>query len=260
MLQPKPISPLWKQAGGKILQRGNMAQKRKICVVTGARSEYGLLKPLLARVKESTRLDLKLLVTGMHLLPEFGLTVNEIKGDGFRVHTRVPMYTGNSRRPDYYTDALALGVKNFTRVFLKDRPNILVVLGDRPEPLAAVLSASFLNIPIAHIQGGDRTEAGDLDEYIRHAITRFSHIHFTATAKAKRRLLKSGEESWRIHYVGGLGVDSILAEPRVKKAELFAKFNVSTSEKLIVCLFHPIHLRPNAAGQEMKNDLEALKR
>lgn len=237
-----------------------MAQKkRNICVITGARSEYGLLKPLLARIEQSTRLELMFLVTGMHLLPEFGLTINEIKKDGFCIHARIPMYAGDSKQPDYYTDALALGVKNFAQSFIKDGPDILVVLGDRPEPLAAVLSASFLNIPIAHIQGGDRTEASDLDEYIRHAITRFSHIHFSATAKAKTRLLKNGEEPWRIHNVGGLGVDSLLAEPRATKAEFFKKFNLSISEKLIVCLFHPIHLRPSVAGREMKHVLESLK-
>lgn len=236
-----------------------MARKRTVCVVTGARSEYGLLKPLLVRIEQSTRLALKLLITGMHLLPEFGLTINEIKKDGFRIHARIPMYAGNSKCPDYYTDALAVGVKNFSQSFINDRPNILVVLGDRPEPLAAVLSASFLNIPIAHIQGGDRTEASDLDEYIRHAITRFAHVHFPATAKAKMRLVKSGEEPWRIFNVGALGVDSLLAEPRATKAELFKKFNLSDSEKLIICLFHPIHLRPSVAGREMKNVLESLK-
>ena len=122
------------------------------------------------------------------------------------------------------------------------------------------MSASFLNIPIAHIHGGDRTEAGDLDEYIRHAITRFSHLHFAATAKAKSRLIKNGEDPWRVHHVGSLGVDSLMSEPRLTKAEVFKKFNLATSEKLIVCLFHSIHLRPNAAGQEMKNVLEALKK
>ncbi len=236
-----------------------MSSVRTIAVVTGTRAEYGILKPLLKKIKAARGLRLQLLVTGMHLLPRYGYTADEIKRDGFVVDATVPMYRGRQTKANYYTNAMALGIKNFSTIFSKEKPDILVVLGDRPEPLAATLAAAFFKIPIAHIQAGDRTDSRDIDESIRHAITRFAHLSFPATAKAKARLIKSGEEGFRVYNIGALGVDSILAEPRVPKENIFKRYGLNSREPLVVCMFHPIHLRPERAGRDMREILEALR-
>lgn len=237
-----------------------MTKKRKIAVVTGTRAEYGILKPLLERIKSSKKLELQLIVTGMHLLAKYGLTINEIKRDGFKINKKIKIYIGNQNNPEYYGKALARGINQFIKTFSKVKPNILVIFGDRLEPLAGVMAASFLKIPIAHIHGGDRTESTDVDESIRHSITRFAHIHFTPTSKTRLRLVKMGEESWRIYKVGALGLDSVIYEKLLTKNELFQKFQLSPNRKLIICLFHSIHLQPERAGKDMREILEAIKK
>lgn len=235
------------------------AKKRKIAVVTGTRAEYGILKPLLDEIEKSRFLQLELLVSGMHLLKDYGLTGKEIKKDGFREIVKVPMY---EQKIDfsYYGAALGQGIKNFIKIFSKTKPDILVILGDRLEPLAAALAAATLRIPIAHIHGGDKTDSGHIDESIRHAITRFAHIHFAPSEKCHKRLLKMGEESWRIYKVGALGLDSVLNTPFAQKKELFNKLKLNPNKKTILCLFHPVHLEAEKMGKQMKEIIGALKK
>lgn len=237
----------------------NTGGVRKIAVVTGARSEYGILKPLLKKIQAADNFDLKLIVTGMHLLKKHGLTINDIKKDGFKIDNKISMYSGGVRDVKYYGKALAQGIKGFTLVLSKMKPDILIVLGDRLEPLAAVLAAATLSIPIAHIHGGDKSDSGHIDESIRHSITRFAHIHFSSTEEAKKRLIKMGEERMRVFRVGALGLDSLLSLPKIKKSVLFKKFQLDIKQKFILCIFHPVHSEYEDAGRQMREILNALK-
>lgn len=236
-----------------------MTKKRKIAVVTGTRAEYGILKPLLEKIKNLKNLELKLIVTGMHFLKNYGLTIREIKKDGFKIDKGVKIYTGDEGSLTYHGKALGEGIKKFTKTFLQIKPDILVVFGDRLEPLAATLAATILRIPIAHIHGGDKTDSGHIDESIRHSITRFAHIHFPPTKQCKKRLIKMGEESWRIHAVGALNLDGILSGPEIKKEVLFKKFDLDLNQKLILCIFNPVHLEAEKMGRQMGEIIKALK-
>ncbi|NQT30405.1 MAG: UDP-N-acetylglucosamine 2-epimerase (hydrolyzing) [Candidatus Saganbacteria bacterium] len=233
--------------------------KRKIAVVTGTRAEYGILKPLIEKIDQSTSLDLNLMVTGMHLLREYGLTVKEIARDGFKLSGTVNMYPRKgSNGAAYHGKALGIATANFAKVLSQLKPDMLVVLGDRLEPLAAVLAAATLNIPIAHIAGGDKTDSGHIDESIRYAITRFAHLHFTATKKHAARLLAMGEEPFRVLNVGSLGLDSIVGQKLLDKKKLFKKLGLCSGKKVIVCVFHSNQMEIDLAGKHMRVILRAL--
>jgi len=231
---------------------------RKIGVVTGTRAEYGILKPLMEKIVESDDLELNLIVTGLHLLKKYGLTIKEIEKEGFKIDGIVEMYD-DKEDITYHGKALAKGIAGFTSLLSKINPNILVVLGDRLEPLAATLAAATLRIPIAHIHGGDKTDSGHIDESIRHAITRFANIHFTATKEHTKRLIEMGEDPWRIFEVGALGLDSIINQEFLPKENLAKKIGINFDDKIIVCVFHPVHLEKELAGKQMHEILEAIK-
>jgi len=235
-----------------------MIKKRKIAVITGARAEYGILKPLLEGIKKSGDFKLELLAGGMHLLEKYGLTIREIEKDGFKISGKVKMYSGNIKNPLYYGKALGEGIKNFSKALLKIKPDIAAVFGDRLEPLAATLAAAALRLPIVHIHAGDKTDDGHIDEAITRSITRFSHLHFAPTEKCKARLIKMGEEPWRVYNVGALNIDSVLSEPKIKKEILFKKFNLEVSQKFILCLFHPVNLEIEKTREIMRKIVNAL--
>jgi len=232
---------------------------KKIGVVTGTRAEYGILKPLLIKIKESKDLELNLIVTGLHLLKKYGLTIKEIEKEGFKIDGIVEMYDDDKEDITYHGKALAKGIAGFASLLSKIKPDILVVLGDRLEPLAATLAAATLRIPIAHIHGGDKTDSGHIDENIRHSITRFANIHFTATKEHTKRLIKMGEEPWRIFQVGALGLDSVINQKTISKEDLAKKIGLQLDDKIIVCVFHPVHLEQELAGKQMHEILEAIK-
>lgn len=234
-------------------------KKRTIAVVTGTRAEYGILKPLLEKIKKSDNLDLKLIVTGMHLLKDHGNTIAEIKADGFKVAGVVEMYDNAIDDSRHHSLALAKGVAGFTNLFFNLKPDMLVVFGDRLEPLAATLASIGLSLPVAHIHGGDKTDSGHIDESIRHALSRFSHLHFTATLGHVGRLIKMGEEPRRIFRVGALGLDSIVNQEITDKKRLFKKLNLATDKKTMVCVFHPLYTEIAAAGKQMEEILQAVK-
>lgn len=232
---------------------------RKIAVVTGTRAEYGILKPLLIKIKESKNLELNLIVTGLHLLEKYGLTIKEIEEDGFEITNIIEMYDKCEGGVTYHGKALAKGIAGFTSSLSEIKPDILVVFGDRLEPLAATLAAATLRIPIAHIHGGDKTDSGHIDESIRHSITRFAHIHFTATEEHTQRLINMGEEVWRIFKVGALNLDSIINQKPTLKENLARKLGMNSDDKIIVCVFHPVHLQKELAGTQMHEIMEAIK-
>ena len=164
---------------------------RKVAIVTGTRAEYGILKPLIEKIHKDSELELELIVTGMHLLRKFGYTIKEIEKDGYPISSKVKMYTKRLYgEKEYYGISLGKGVISFTKALEKIHPDILLVFGDRLEALAATLAASSLNIPIGHIHAGDKTDSGHIDEQVRFAISRFSHILFAPTKKCTERLIK----------------------------------------------------------------------
>ncbi len=233
--------------------------KRKIAVVTGTRAEYGILKPLIRKIKNSPNLDLSLIVTGMHLIPQFGSTYKEILRDGFTISHKVYMYNNKSNKALYHADALSCGIVGFAEVLNKTKPSILVVFGDRLEPLAATLAGAMLKIPVAHIHGGDKTDSGHIDESIRNSISQFAHIHFTATKSHSQRLIRMGEEPWRIFQTGALGLDSSINEKSMSKRDLFNKLKINNKSKTMVCLFHPNDIELKMVGNQMREILESIK-
>lgn len=236
-----------------------MTKKIKIAVVTGTRAEYGISKPLLVKIKNFPGFKLELIITGIHLLKQYGLTIREIKQDGFAAGNQVIMYGKNEKAGGYYGEALGQGVINFTKLFLKIKPDFLIVLGDRLEPLAATLAAANLIIPIIHIHGGEKTNSGCIDESIRHAITRFAHIHLVSTEQSRQRLIKMGEEPWRIFRVGALGQESFLNSPKIKREVLFGRFRLDSKQKLILCLFNPVIFEAEKMEKQMGEVMSAVK-
>ncbi|RSD35148.1 MAG: UDP-N-acetylglucosamine 2-epimerase [Methanohalophilus sp.] len=232
--------------------------KRKVAVITGTRAEYGIIRPLIKKINSSADLSLQLFVTGLHLLKEYGYTINEIKNDGFDVTATIPMYDGLNKDSTYYGKSLAHAIEGFTLEMSKLKPDIIVLLGDRLEPFAATMAGATLGIPVAHIHGGDKTDSGHIDENIRHSISRFSNIHFVATKGHARRLQKMGEEKWRIFEVGALGLDSIINESSKPIDKLSEKLGINLEEPNIILLFHPVFVEQNSSGKQVHEILEAV--
>ena len=182
--------------------------KRTIAIFTGNRAEYGLQYPILRAVDRHPDLDYRLLVSGAHLDAQFGRTLDEIRNDGFHIdaEVKIEMDAGSL----YATaQAIGSGILSISDVLAKLRPDLMVVYADRFEGLAAVIAASQMNVPTAHIEGGDLTEGGALDDSVRHAMTKLSHLHFTTNQQASNRILAMGEEAWRVHTVGFPAIDLI---------------------------------------------------
>lgn len=227
---------------------------RTVCVVTGSRAEYGLLSPLLKEIAADPRLTLQLAVTGMHLSPEFGLTVKQIEADGFTPDARVDMLLASDTTVGV-AKSLGLGVIGFADALDRLRPDLLVILGDRFEILAAAQAAMILRIPIAHIHGGELTE-GVVDEAIRHSLTKMSHLHFVAAEPYRQRVIQLGEAPERVWTVGAPGLDSIRLIPRMSRAELSASLGLDLTEPYFLVTYHPVTL--NAANSGIAPLLAAL--
>lgn len=229
---------------------------RKICIVTGSRAEYGLLKALIKAVHEADDLELQLLVTGMHLAPEFGSTVREIESDGFPITDRIEMLLSSDTAVGT-AKSTGLGMIGFADAFARCRPDIAVLLGDRFEMLSAASAALFLNICLAHIHGGETT-AGAFDEAIRHSITKMSHIHFVAEEAYRHRVIQLGEAPQRVFTVGALSVDAIRNLTMLDRTELEASLGVSFSPRTVLVTYHPATLDGNDAPDQLQALLEAL--
>ena len=231
-------------------------KKRKICVVTGTRAEYGLLRWLMDGINKSTKLDLQIVVTGMHLSPEFGLTYQEIENDGFKIDKKIEMLL-SADTPSSISKSTGLGLIGFADAFYELNPDIVIVLGDRYEVLAASLAAMFENIPIAHIHGGETT-AGAFDEAIRHSITKMSWWHFVAADEYEKRVIQLGENPERVFNVGGLGVDTIKKTNLLSKDELMIKAGIKFGKKNLLITYHPVTLENKTSQQDFKSLLDVL--
>ena len=210
---------------------------RTIAVVTGTRAEYGYLQPLMNAIENDGELHLMPLVTGTHLFPKFGNT-HELVEQAFPSSIKIPMLFPGDTLKDMAL-YFASGVTNFAEYLNKNRPDILVVLGDRSESFAAALAAFYLNIPIAHVNGGDVTGT-TIDESIRHAITKIAHIHFVHTKKNAERVEKMGEEKKRIFVTGALTLDTILNVQLPSKRDVFNKYHLIEERTTFLVIFHPI--------------------
>ena len=229
---------------------------RKICVVTGTRAEYGLLRWVIQGIQDSSLLDLQLIVTGMHLSPEFGLTVHEIQADGYRIDRKVEMLL-SSDSPVGISKSIGLGMIGFADAFYDLQPDLLLVLGDRFEILSAATAALISRIPIAHLHGGEATE-GLIDESIRHSITKMSHLHFVAAEEYRNRVIQLGEAPSRVFQVGGLGIDNILNLDLLDRhsLELALEFRLLSTNFLIT--FHPVTLEEGTSVDQIDELLDAL--
>ncbi len=231
---------------------------KKVCVVTGSRADYGLLRWVIQGINESSTLELQLVVTGMHLSPEFGLTWRDIEADGFYIDRKVETLL-SSDTPVGIAKAMGLGMIGFADAYSDLQPDVVLVLGDRYEIFAAVAAALPACIPIVHLHGGETTE-GAIDEAMRHSITKMSHLHFVATGESRRRVLQLGESPECVFLVGGLGIDSILRLPLLPKDELEAALDFKFAKRNLLVTFHPITLEPGASSRQMTEILTALDR
>ena len=240
--------------------------KRKIAVITGSRSEFGILKPVIEKIIESKRLELYLYVTGMHLLPKYGYTIDEIHRLHYPNMKKILMYNidSNSIEKTYIGISISSAIDNFTQAFYKDKPDIILLLGDRVEMLAAGIAAAALNLPIAHIHGGDISENAQIDEQIRHSLTKISHLHFPATELSKKRILQMGEEEWRINNAGSPSLDNIYKFHLLSKRKLIKELKldeiIREDDDIILCIQHPSIFEAEKSGIYMVEILECLKR
>ncbi len=234
-----------------------MPSIKEIAVVTGTRAEYGILKPVLKAIEAKPSLRLSLVVTGMHLAKEFGYTLEEIEKDGFSISAKVETLS-NSDTLEAMTQSVGEGIIGMARAWAQSRPDIVLVLGDRVEPLAAAIAASYMNIPVAHIHGGDTCIGGNIDDSNRHAITKFAHIHFPATKRSAERIIKMGEDEWRVHLVGSPALDVILNEPLLSSEVLTERFGLDLSHPLILLIQHPVTTQVEEAPKQMRETLEAI--
>ncbi len=233
-----------------------MIVKRKIVVTTGSRADYGILRQVLKEIRSSKKLDLYLIVTGMHLSKKHGSTINEIKNDGFKIQASFKMLPKDDSMYSM-ANALGSGIISFTTVFRKIKPDINVVFGDRDEMLASALAAYHMNIPNAHIHGGDKTQGG-IDEYNRHALTKISNIHFAATKKSKDRIIKMGEDPKYVFLTGSPSIDEILANKVTDKNILQQKFTLNLDGSEILLLYHPVTTQSEQSGKQILNILNTI--
>ncbi len=227
---------------------------RKICVITGSRAEYGLLSPIMHAIQKHPDLEICVIVTGMHLMEKFGLTLNEIKKDGFRIDEEVFV-----SEDDDIPGSFGQTVIGIPRAINKINPDFVLVLGDRFEALAGAIASATNNIPVAHIHGGDKTTSGHIDESIRFAITKFAHIHFVATKESKRRVLQLGEEPFRVYQVGSPAIDVILGKKLKPASQIANQLNLNLNKPILVVLQHPVSIEVDQSGTQMKKTLLAIK-
>ena len=233
--------------------------KRKVCVITGTRAEYGLLYWLMKEIQSDKDMQLQLIVTGMHLSSEFGLTYKEIEKN-FKIDKKVEMLLSSDTVLGI-SKSMGLAQISFSEAYEELVPDIVIVLGDRYEIFSAVSSAMISRIPIAHISGGEITE-GVIDEAIRHSITKMSHLHFVSTEEYKNRVIQLGEHPNRVFNLGAIGIDNINKLKLFSKNEFVKSIDFSLNKKNILVTFHPVTLEKSTSKeqfQELLNSIDELE-
>lgn len=227
-----------------------------ICVITGTRADYGLLYPLLREIKSSRDMRLQLVVTGMHLSPEFGLTYRHVEEDGFRIDRKVEILLSSDSN-SAVAKSIGMGLIGFADCFADLKPDLIVVLGDRFEMFSVATAATVAKIPIAHIHGGETTE-GAIDEPFRHSITKMSHLHFTTTETYRKRVIQLGEMPSAVFNVGALGIDNIKTLTLLSRMEFEASIELRLRQRNLLVTYHPVTLENSTAEEQFGNLLAAL--
>lgn len=229
---------------------------RIICVVTGTRADYGLLRWVMQGISDDAELRLQVIATGMHLSPEFGLTYTEIESDGFNIDRKVEMLL-SADTPTAIAKSMGLAMIGFADAMCELKPDVLLVLGDRFEIFAAVSAALVAGIPVAHVHGGEKTE-GTFDEAFRHSVTKMSHLHFVAANEYRQRVIQLGESPERVFVVGGLGIDNIKRLNLLGREALEASLDFKLGSRNLLITFHPATLDAVPASEQMAELLAAL--
>ena len=227
-------------------------------MVTGTRAEYGLLSRLMRMIKDSDKTQLQVIATNMHLSPKYGNTYLAIEKDGFTIDKKIPILEEGKDDANATVHSMAKALAGFADAYDELKPDMVVVLGDRYEILAAATAALIERIPIAHIHGGEITE-GAYDDAIRHSITKMSHLHFTSTQEYRNRVIQLGEEPERVFYVGALGVENIKKLPLMSREEIEKEVNFKLDNHTILVTYHPVTLGNHTAEQDIKEFVAALE-
>ena len=234
-------------------------QKRKIAIFTGNRAEYGMQYPIIKAIAKDKRFKYYLLVSGAHLDEKFGRTINEIENDGFDIYAKTDIFIKGDSLFDT-AQAIGKGILNISKILKKIKPNVFIVYADRFESFAAMIAGTQMGIPTAHVEGGDITEGGALDDMVRHAMGKLAHIHFTTNEQASFRLKKMGEEPWRI-FTAGLPAIDLIKEGKYASSKLLErKYNISVQRPLVVCTQHSIATEFKNAIRQVRPVLSALLR
>ena len=230
---------------------------KRIAVITGSRAEYGILKPVIDKIDFDPTMQLQLVITGSHLSPEHGMTVHDIENDGLPVTSRVDMLLSGDSTP-VMGKSLGIGITGLTTELERLKPEIAIVLGDRIEAFAGAIAGLFCGAMVVHIHGGELT-GGGMDEYMRHAITKLAHLHFTATEKAKTRVINLGEHPSFVYCSGSPGLDDLLEFPALSAEQMQEKLGFALAERYALVVQHPVSTHADSAADEMGQVLEAVK-
>ncbi|MGN7469339.1 UDP-N-acetylglucosamine 2-epimerase [Brevibacillus sp. SAFN-007a] len=234
-------------------------KKRKVLGVTGIRSEYDIMSSVYRAIESHPALELELIVTGAHLSDAYGLTVNEIKQDGFFIAEEIESLI-NGDQASSRVKGLAIQLQGLVQAVNRIKPDFLLVLGDREESMTTALVGAYMNIPVAHVAGGDRV-VGNVDDQVRHAVSKLAHLHFVTNEESAARLIKMGEQPFRIYNTGNPGLDRIRQTPVLTRRELSERlgFTINENEPLILLIQHVISTEINEAYFQMKQTMEAVK-
>lgn len=234
------------------------AEQRDILVLTGTRAEYGLLKSAMEAIEAHEELSLSVVATGMHLSPRHGMTVEEIREDGFTVDREVLMQVdGDSGTA--MAKSLGVGTMGLAETFATLDPDVTLLLGDRDEALAGALAGAHMNIPVAHSHGGDTMQGAIIDDSIRHAVTKFAHLHFPASEQSAERVRRLGEQEWRITVAGAPGLDDVLAGAYDSEETVRSRYDIDGDETLAVVVQHPVTTQSDQARAQLAQTLDAVE-
>ncbi len=232
--------------------------RKKIIAITGIRSDYDLMSSVFREINKRKEFDFKLIITGTHLSPNYGMSINEIKKDGFIIADIIESLI-DSDSLSSRVKGMSIQMQCIVQTFVREKPDLLLVLGDREEAISTAILGTYMNIPVAHVSGGDKS--GTVDDPIRHAVTKLSHIHFVTNNESFKRIIKLGEERWRVFNVGNPGLDRFMEVPEISSQILFQdlKLSITQDEKIILVIQHPVSSEIKESYKQMKITLEAVK-
>ena len=229
---------------------------KNVCVVTGSRAEYGIMRALLLKLNKEQNIKLDVVVTAMHLEEKYGNTYKQIEEDGLNIIKKIPLNLENTSKK-CVSRSLAILTTGLSELFEEVKYDLIIILGDRYEMLPVVNVALIYNIPVCHLHGGEKT-LGNFDESIRHAITKMSHLHLVASEEFKNRVIQLGEEEQNIHNIGAMGVENVIKQDFLTKKELEETLGLELEEEYYVVLFHPVTLEDGGALKQIRTLLEVL--